>query len=64
MDIELQIEGQHCSGTMGNPDVCGHKYQPCVYVGIGKHVQSLYPQGAHKILMYVDISISCISMWI
>ena len=31
----------HCSGTMDNPDVCGHKYQPCVYMGIGKHVQSL-----------------------
>ena len=64
MDINLHIQGAHGSGTMDNPDACGHKYQPCVYVGIGKHVQSLYPQGAHKILMYVDISISCISMWI
>ena len=52
---------------MENPDVCRHKYQTCVYVGIQKYVQSLYPQGTHKnpdvwghshqLCVYVDIEI-------
>ena len=43
------------------------KYQTCFYVGMGKNVQSLHPQGAHiipdvcghmhQLCLYVDIEL-------
>ena len=48
------LQGWHCSGTKENPDVCGHKYQTCIYMGIWVDIEN-FP--ISKILMYKDDTI-------